>query len=324
MLRLYMNSIIYTNITRWLVSVALLWLGTQLLYAQGVKRNEAFMQYVRMYHQEARRQMDRHGVPASITIAQGIVETGAGKSTLASVHNNHFGIKCHRSWRGQRTFRTDDAPNECFRSYSKWQDSYEDHSLFLKSRRYHPLFALSYDDYRGWATGLQRAGYATNKGYANKLIKIIEDYELYTLDQGKVPAWMGGSSTKTKPSRKKAKQPKYDHPMRPAYMSYGLLYVLADPNDTYERIAEDMGISADKLARYNDTPIDYPLEEGDVVYLEHKKSRADRKYLSYVVRVGDSMHSISQRYGIKLSKLYKMNDLNEEYIPQEGDVLRLR
>lgn len=282
------------------------------------------MHYVRQYHQEARRQMDRHGIPASITIAQGLVETGAGKSTLATVHNNHFGIKCHRSWTGKKTYRTDDAPNECFRSYSRWQDSYEDHSIFLKSRRYQSLFALSYDDYRGWAAGLQRAGYATNKGYANKLIKIIEDYELYALDHGKEPSWIGGKRVKSKTKHKKGKQEKFDQPMRPTYMSYGLLYVLADPNDTYERIAEDMGISAEKLARYNDTPLDYPLEEGDVVYLESKKSRADSQYLSYVVRVGDSMHAISQRYGIKLSKLYKMNNLDEDYIPQEGDVLRLR
>ena len=290
-------------------------------FAQAL-RKPTFMDYIRTYEGEARHQMDRHAIPASITLAQGLIETGAGTSTLARDHNNHFGIKCHSTWTGKRTYRQDDNPNDCFRSYPSAKDSYDDHSMFLKARRYQRLFALRYDDYRGWAKGLQLCGYATNKGYANMLIKVIEDYELYTFDRGEYPTWYGGRATSVRRSVESERT--YDRPMRPSYISYGLLYVLADQNDTYERIAADMGISAKKLATSNDTPLDSPLNEGDVVYLEPKNKEASARYLTYTVRVGDSMHEISQRYGIRLDQLYKLNNKDADYAPEEGDVLRLR
>lgn len=290
-------------------------------FAQAL-RKPTFMDYIRTYEGEARHQMDRHAIPASITLAQGLIETGAGTSTLARDHNNHFGIKCHSTWIGKRTYLQDDNPNDCFRSYPSAKDSYDDHSMFLKARRYQRLFALRYDDYRGWAKGLQLCGYATNKGYANMLIKVIEDYELYTFDRGEYPTWYGGRATSV--HRSVESERTYDRPMRPSYISYGLLYVLADQNDTYERIAADMGISAKKLAKYNDTPLDYPLNEGDVVYLEPKNKEASARYSTYTVRVGDSMHEISQRYGIRLDQLYKLNNKDADYAPEEGDVLRLR
>lgn len=301
---------------------ALLLLGLVGASAQ-VLRKPTYMDYIRTYQAEARRQMDRHAIPASITLAQGLIETGAGTSTLAQEHNNHFGIKCHSTWSGRRTYRRDDNPNDCFRSYPSAKDSYDDHSLFLKARRYQRLFALRYDDYRGWAKGLQLCGYATNKGYANMLIKVIEDYELYTFDHGEYPTWYSGggyaSRRTTSPARRS-----YDSPQRPSYLSYGLLYVLADQNDTYERIAADMGISAKKLAKYNDTPEDFPLNEGDIVYLEPKNKEASPRYSTYTVRIGDSMHDIAQRYGIRLDRLYKLNDKDGDYVPEEGDILRLR
>jgi N-acetylmuramoyl-L-alanine amidase, family 4 len=293
--------------------------------AQAV-RKAGYMDYIRTFNAEARRQMDRHAIPASITLAQGLVETGAGASTLAQVHNNHFGIKCHTTWKGKRTYKSDDNPNDCFRSYPSARESYEDHSLFLKGNRYQRLFALRYDDYRGWAKGLQLCGYATNKGYANMLIKVIEDYELYAFDHGEYPSWYRsyGGRTQTQGTRRTAAPAKYDRPMRPTYISYGLLYVLADQNDSYERIAEDLGMSAKKIAKYNDAPIDFPLSEGDVVYLEPKNKEASPRYPTYIVRIGDSMHDISQRFGIRLDRLYKLNDKDDEYVPEEGDILRLR
>ena len=156
------------NIWQILSVSVLFFFGTAIGQAQS--RNRTYEAYVKQYADEAIRQMSRYNIPASITIAQALVETGAGASTLASVHNNHFGIKCHKSWTGKRTYRTDDAPNECFRSYSAARESYEDHSRFLLQPRYRPLFKLDREDYRGWATGLQRCGYATNRGYANLLI----------------------------------------------------------------------------------------------------------------------------------------------------------
>lgn len=305
---------------------------TSVALGQRLYRNQAFEAYIRKHYTEAVRQMNKHGIPASITMAQGIVETGAGKSSLAVDFNNHFGIKCHTSWRGKRTYKTDDAPNECFRHYDSWEESYEDHSIFLKGRRYLPLFALRLDDYKGWAIGLQSAGYATNKGYANKLINIIEIYELYMLDFGKLPSWMdeGEATVRSTAGRGKA-QHKEQHktkvpekPLRPIYMSYGLLYVLADPSDTLEKIAEEVGISPRKLARYNDMPEGFTLQEADVVYLERKHRRASEAYVSHKVKIGDSMHSIAQRYGIRLDDLYRMNDKDGDYIPTEGDVLLLR
>lgn len=303
-------------------------LGLTLLTVQAMEaqtlRKPIYMDYVRTYSVEARRQMDKHAIPASITLAQGLIETGAGTSTLAREHNNHFGIKCHTTWTGKRTYKRDDNPNDCFRSYPTAEASYQDHSLFLKGRRYQRLYALRYDDYRGWAKGLQLCGYATNKGYANMLIKVIEDYELYSFDRGELPSWYGSAQPSRSQTKYRSSGKSYDNPMRPSYLSYGLLYVLADQNDSYERIAEDMGISAKKLAKYNDTPLDYPLNEGDVVYLEPKNKEATSRYSTYTVRIGDSMHDISQRFGIRLERLYKLNDKDEDYIPEEGDVLRLR
>lgn len=317
-----MMRISHTFISRLSLALVVSLLFYTLEVSAQALRKPTFMDYIRTYQAEARRQMDRHAIPASITLAQGLIETGAGTSTLARDHNNHFGIKCHSTWTGKRTYRQDDNPNDCFRSYPSAKDSYDDHSMFLKARRYQRLFALRYDDYRGWAKGLQLCGYATNKGYANMLIKVIEDYELYTFDRGEYPTWYGGRAASVRRSAESERT--YDRPMRPSYISYGLLYVLADQNDTYDRIAADMGISAKKLAKYNDTPLDYPLNEGDVVYLEPKNKEASARYSTYTVRVGDSMHEISQRYGIRLDQLYKLNNKDADYAPEEGDVLRLR
>lgn len=315
------------SVYRYICVVMAVVLGSVVGFAAERSRNSRFEEYIQRHYREAIRQMERHSIPASIKMAQGLIETGAGRSSLATEHNNHFGIKCHKTWTGKKTYKTDDAPDECFRSYRSWEESYEDHSVFLKGRRYQKLFSLHYDDYKGWAKGLQQAGYATNKGYANLLIKVIEDYELYTLDQGKAPKWLrGGESTreKVREPRRRAEEKKSTGTHRPIYMSYGLLYVLADPNDSFERIGEELGISARKLAKYNDAPVDFTLQEGDIIYLERKARAADRKYSEHRIGIGDSMHSISQRYGIRLERLYKLNDLDEDYLPEEGDVLRLR
>ena len=153
-------------------------------------------------------QMKRHKIPASITIAQGLLESNAGASMLASVHNNHFGIKCHKSWQGNRAYQDDDEKGECFRSYDSPLDSYTDHSYFLQQPRYKPLFQLAIDDYKGWAKGLQKCGYATDKGYANKLIALVELYSLYELDREEIPSWTSGkvSSPAPSPEKKREKQ----------------------------------------------------------------------------------------------------------------------
>lgn len=301
--------------------------------------NSAYNKYIEKYAGTALANQKKFGIPASITLAQGLLESGAGKSTLASKHNNHFGIKCHRSWRGATTYHTDDRPNECFRSYPHAADSYNDHGEFLQQPRYRGLYSLQSTDYKGWARGLQKAGYATDRGYANKLIKIIEDYQLYLIDKGNVGRRYAYDQTskpkrevkREKPVAKKAPadKPTFSTPTpqpneREIYISYGLLYVLADKGDTLGDIARDVGISERKLTRYNELPEGYPLEKGDVVYLQKKLKRATPPYYEHVVTVGQSIHDIAQRYGIQLSVIYNLNNLPGDYIPEEGDVLRLR
>ncbi len=288
--------------------------------AQQAKLNEGYCNYIRLYADECVRQMHNHRIPASITMAQGLVESGAGKSRLATEGNNHFGIKCHKAWMGESIYANDDLPNECFRKYNHVKDSFTDHSIFLKQSRYKVLFSYPMTDYISWAKGLQSCGYATNKGYANMLIRVIEQYELYELDRNSYPSWMTGGRKRTieKPARKEKVL------THQGYTCYGLVYVLAKKGDSFTSIAEELEIKPSRLAGYNEAPVDFPLREGDVIYLEAKHKKAMEGYETHTVKVGDSMHSIAQTYGMQVNSLYTINKLDDEYIPQEGDVLLLR
>lgn len=258
--------------------------------------------------------MQEYRVPASITLAQGLLESGAGQSVLARKSNNHFGIKCHSDWRGGRVYHDDDLQGECFRKYRKVEDSFTDHSKFLAERsRYSVLFELNIKDYKGWAKGLQKCGYATDRAYANKLIKVIEDYELYRYDSAK----------KVKKASNE-KQPETATSRRTIYRTYGLIYVIATKNDSFDAIAQSTGFKVKHLIKFNEVPEDFPLQQGDIVYLEKKKKKADKPHYDHVVQIGESMHSISQQYGISIKSLYKMNKKDKDYIPEEGDVLKLR
>lgn len=278
------------------------------------KRYKVYEDYIDKYSTIAVNNMQKHGIPASITLAQGLLESGAGQSDLTKRSNNHFGIKCHRNWNGSRVYAKDDSPNDCFRKYRRAEESFEDHSQFLvQGARYRPLFRLSPTDYKGWARGLQKSGYATDRAYANKLIKLIEDYQLYRFDTGKY----------RKSSRREEEDVSQSWKHQP-YKTHGLVYVIAVNGDTYEGIAKEFGFKAKSLLKYNEVPKGFPLNEGDIVYFEKKKSRADKPYYEHVVQIGESMHSISQRYGMKVKNLYKMNRKDYEYVPEEGDVLKLR
>ncbi len=274
--------------------------------------------YIEQHYREAIRQMKLHKVPASITLAQGILETGSGRSALARYHNNHFGIKCSGSWKGERTYANDDKDNECFRSYENWRESYEDHSLFLGQKRYRKLFRLRTTDYRGWAKGLQKANYATSRTYANHLISIIDKFELYRFDRGEYPKWFFISAKSV------GKVLPKNTSLRKIYVSSGLHYIIARERDTYSSIAKEFGLSASKLAKYNDVRKSYPLKKGDIVYLDSKYGVANPKYKYHIVRKGDSMYSISQLYGMHLKSLYILNNKSHEYVPVVGDKLLLR
>ncbi|MDR3218323.1 MAG: glucosaminidase domain-containing protein [Dysgonamonadaceae bacterium] len=278
--------------------------------SQSQNIQKSYVEYINQYSSIAVKDMGKHGIPASITLAQALLESGAGKSFLATEANNHFGIKCHTDWTGERVYYKDDKPNDCFRKYTAVKDSYEDHANFLKQhQRYAVFFTYNKNDYTAWAKGLQSSGYATDKAYANKLIKIIEDYELYKFDS---ESSLSVDNSKAQPEK------------RLFYVIYGLRYVLAKKDDSFEKIAYDMGMKAKDIITYNEVPEDFPLHEGDVVYLEKKKKKADKPHFEHEVKIGESMHSISQWYGIQLKSLYSMNKKKADYVPTEGDILGLR
>lgn len=292
----------------------LLFFIATLAEAATQRKIPSYEKYIKTYSALAIEQQKKYKIPASITLAQGLLESGAGQSDLARRSNNHFGIKCHSDWRGGRVYHDDDLRGECFRKYKRVEDSYEDHSKFLKRSRYDQLFRLKITDYKGWARGLQKCGYATDRAYANKLIKVVEDYELYRFDSGK----------EHKPTREERKQQKYPAVKYTIYRTYGLLYVYAKDNDSFDQIARNLDFSVRDLKKFNEVPEDFPLQKGDIVYLEKKKKKADKPNYDHVVQIGESMHSIAQKYGIQIKSLYKMNKKHKDYIPEEGDVLKLR
>lgn len=281
--------------------------------------NAAYQQYIDQYKDLAIEQMMRHHVPASITLAQGLLESGAGQSQLARRSNNHFGIKCHGTWTGKRVYADDDNPDDCFRSYNTVYDSYEDHSLFLaRGQRYSSLFQLKATDYKGWAYGLKRAGYATNPKYASRLIEIIQVYKLYQYDTAKDYDHFYARHT-----RDRAAKGGTLHAIHAFNENY---YVEARRGDTFETIGREVGVSARKLARYNERDRHATLAPGDLVYLKKKRKKAPKSYKGrlHYVRQGQSMYTIAQTYGMRLKSLYKLNGLSPDYQIAVGDALRVR
>lgn len=280
--------------------------------------NQAYQEYFNQYKDIAIEQMKRYHIPASITLAQGVFESGAGKSELATRGNNHFGIKCN-GWDGRRMYHDDDERGECFRVYGSAYESYEDHSKFLTgSRRYQGLFSLDITDYKGWARGLKASGYATNPQYANKLIDIIQLYKLYQYDTAKHYDHFMAEHSKDHPVNGTAL-----HSIKIFNKNY---YVIARKGDTFKTIADEIGISERKLAKYNERDKRDQLEEGEVIWLKKKQKKAPKDYEDrlHYVRDGESMYSIAQNYGIRLKYLYKMNHLSPDYRIKYGDALRLR
>lgn len=279
----------------------------------GQTRDQLYNDYISEYHRIATAQQRSHRIPASIILAQGLLESGAGRSRLAREANNHFGIKCHE-WTGNRIYHDDDERNECFRKYNHPRESFEDHSIFLTSRpRYQSLFLLPADDYKGWAHGLKSAGYATDPGYAYKLIDIIERFELYRYDRHDLAQQhLPGVPESGLYSE------------RPVYKSNGIKMVVAQPADTYASIAAATGIREDRLRFYNDAPEHATLHPGSVVYLSKKKKKGSRAYPVHVVQEGETLYGIAQNYGIQLIRLYELNNMSLQQGASVGQVLKLR
>lgn len=285
-----------------------------------MKWNQRYQTYINQYRDLAIQQMLRYRIPASITLAQGLLESGAGYSELATKGNNHFGIKCH-GWTGRKTYHDDDERQECFRAYNNVYESYEDHSLLLTWQpRYRSLFSLGKNDYKAWAHGLKRCGYATSPTYAQKLIGIIELYKLHEYDKAtKYDHFMEQRSYK---DSQKA-QGGMAHPIHAYNKNY---YIKVKAGDTFKSLGKELGLSARKIARYNERSKRDRLTPGETIYLKKKQRRAEKTYRKrpHVVKTGESMYSIAQYYGIRLKSLYKMNHLSPEYQIRVGDTLRVR
>lgn len=317
--------------------------------AQAQSGNTAYWDYIREYASIAVSEQAKFGIPASITLAQGLLESGAGQSELARLSNNHFGIKCHTGWTGERTYYDDDARNECFRKYKHVSQSYDDHSLFLTSRpRYADLFKLKPTDYKGWAHGLKKAGYATDPNYAYKLIKIIEDYGLHQLDiNGKLsvnnqrpttstPSHNYALDKRNKGAQTATKQPvnrkKKISPMgsvltytpHPIAKINGIRYVIAEAGDSYASIANEFDLTEADLLRYNDLSQTSEITPGEWIYLRPKKVRASKDTPFCHVQSGESARDIAQRYGIRLKKLYDLNRIPYNQSVRVGQALKLR
>jgi LysM repeat protein len=289
------------------------------LYVNGQADKKITRQeYIQQYKDIAIKEMKRTGVPASITLAQGALESGDGNSRLAKKANNHFGIKCH-DWKGRKIRHDDDENNECFRKYKSASDSYKDHSDFLSSKqRYASLFELEPTDYKGWAEGLKKAGYATSRSYDRALIRIIEENELYAYDQGveiiKEPA--AGEAI--------AEASGAITGSRMVFEKNRIRYIIAKPGDTYTSISNELDLMPRELRKYNDLDQGAKIDSGQVLYIQPKRKRAEAGKKTHVVREGETMYDISQLYGIKLAALYKKNLMEEGTEPAVSQTLQLR
>lgn len=275
------------------------------MFVSVTSQNMTRKQYIEQYSKDAITQMHKHKIPASITMAQGILESSNGNSRLAVKGNNHFGIKCH-NWDGKKIYEDDDKKNECFRKYDNVLASFEDHSLFLKKyNRYAFLFDLKITDYKSWAKGLKTAGYATNKKYADLLIKLIEENQLYELDKVEEAQSIVAESSRNV----------YLHPNR-------IKYVISKEGETLLEIAKEFDMRLWQLYEYNDIENVYELTKGEKIFIQPKKNKG--KVESHIVEDGESMRSISQFYGVKLKKLKRRNKHLSGFEIKSGFKIKLR
>ncbi|HIP37413.1 MAG TPA: LysM peptidoglycan-binding domain-containing protein [Crocinitomix sp.] len=286
--------------------------------------------YIEMWQNTAIEQMIQYKIPASITLAQGILESANGNSKLAREAKNHFGIKCHKNWTGDTFFQDDDKKNECFRAYNSANESYRDHSLFLaKRKRYASLFDLSLTDYKGWAKGLKAAGYATNPKYAHLLINIIEKYDLSRFDEMSENYYKQKERDKenqlsSKPKISEKREIKVNHSSKNTstheityeigmnehkiYKNHnGVKYVLVKKGDTFYRLSKEFNLAIGQLYKYNEFNKKDVLKEGDVVYITPKKGRAKKGNNIYTCKTDVTLREIAHFEGVKLNKLLKLN-----------------
>ena len=327
-----------------LLSGILLCISVQL----GAQVRQTREEYISRYMPIAIAHMERYGIPASITMAQGILESDCGNSLLSMKSNNHFGIKCKRNWTGDKVYHDDDAKGECFRSYPSVEASYRDHAEFLDSQpRYDSLFAYSSDDYKSWARGLKAAGYATAPDYAQRLIRIIEENQLYLLDRPdgerlyasrmgrKVTdpeGWfadqssvepVSGSSSAIDPDNYRVTI--NAHNGYNVYATNGVHYVLAKEGDTFENIGRKFRLSPRNLRKFNDLK-DKKAQPvpGEAVYIERKRKRWEGNSRHHICRQGETAYSVGQSYAIRTRSIEKLNKLRKDEELAAGREIRIK
>jgi LysM repeat protein len=321
-------------------------MSPNLLLAQANYNTALYTNYISLYKEIAVREMEIFHIPASICLAQGLLESGCGMSELAVNANNHFGIKCHKEWNGPTYVMDDDEKKECFRVYENAEQSYIDHSQFLISRdRYAGLFKLDITDYKGWAKGLKSAGYATNPEYANILIRIIEANELNNLDRGgdlpvaNLPVSDSITGVLSNCNNEQLLpgihfQPGYQQPApgnftyvktgkrdHKVYENNGINFTFARKGDTFSSIAKEFDIFSFQVYHYNDLQKNDLLTTGQIVYLEPKKRHSSAKI--HTVRKLENLYAISQLYGIRLKFLILYNDRKEHELLKPNEKIRL-
>lgn len=264
--------------------------------------------YIDSFKQAAMQEMRVHGVPASITLGQGILESASGNSKLSRECNNHFGIKCRKNWNGKFCLADDDAKDECFRGYESAIESYRDHSLFLKgSARYAPLFELNPTDFEGWANGLREAGYATNPAYGTILSNIIRKYRLSLFDSMVV---LGEEYFRNSPDR-------------PSMIEVnGLPAVAAKEGESPNEVAKRYHLGNWQIYRYNDLTEGEMINPGEILYLKPKRSSGQEE--THILKKGETMRDVSQLYAIKMKQLYRKNKMSSGQEPEVGEVVYLK
>ncbi len=298
--------------------------------AQAGSGEQSPEQYIAKWKDVAVRKMKEHGIPASITLAQGLLESRSGNSVLAVQGNNHFGIKCTPDWTGGKVFHDDDKKNDCFRKYKSADQSFEDHSKFLERPRYASLFELKPTDYKGWAHGLKKAGYATDPAYPQKLINLIERYKLDNLDRGVDVTYASKGATPAKPAHK----PKGGSDRGVDVITIGdaravelfdgrIKFVRAKKGESLRDIAAEIQQMPGLVAGWNDLPKDSRLQEGQVIYIQPKRNRSKSEEVG-IAQAGESLWDISQRYGVKLKRLAKYNHMEPTDTLQPGQKVWLR
>lgn len=318
-------------------------------FSQNTQKKKETLDYIERYKDIAMEEMQKDKIPASITLAQGILESGNGQSKLAKQGNNHFGIKCHSDWKGKRMHQDDDAPNECFRVYDNAEDSYRDHSKFLKNgTRYKSLFELSITDYKGWAKGLKKAGYATLPTYATVLINLIETYDLQQYDQMVVSGKFKKKSPKAVEKPAKPVKPAKNKKIKGNAKSYavpdlenrkaievtashhyikenfGVEFIVTKENDNLSSLAKELKMYEYQLIKYNNLGSKRTFSEGEILYIQPKRRRAPSGYNVHVVKYGETLEDISNMYAVRLDRLYKMNGFDKTYLISVGEEIKLR